>query len=150
MEELQRLYERNSAELVAIYGRRREGKTFLVDEVFGSRITFRHAGLAPDSSDPRGFLKARLDHFYNSLVLQGMDACDKPDFWLDAFFLLERYLQKIDEGSRQVVFLDELPWLDSFRSGFMRAFEAFRNSWVCHRKNLMVIVCRRNFHPWCP
>lgn len=141
VEELQRLYERNSAELVAIYGRRRVGKTFLVDEVFGSRITFRHAGLAPDSSDPKGLLKAQLDHFYNSLVLQGMEACDKPDSWLDAFFLLERYLQKIDEGSRQVVFIDELPWLDSPRSGFMRAFEAFWNSWGCHRKNLMVIVC---------
>jgi hypothetical protein len=54
---------------------------------------------------------------------------------------LEKYLQKIDDGSRQLVFLDELPWLDSPRSGFLTAFEGFWNTWGCHRKNLMVVVC---------
>lgn len=57
------------------------------------------------------------------------------------FFLLEKHLQDIDDGSRQVVFLDELPWLDTPQSGFIRAFEGFWNNWGCHRKNLMVIVC---------
>ena len=140
-EELNRLYERNHAELVAIYGRRRVGKTYLVDEVFSTRMTFRHAGLAPEDSDARGQLRSQLDHFYNSLLLHGMQPCDKPKTWLDAFFLLEKHLQSIDDGSRQVVFLDELPWLDTPRSGFVRAFEAFWNTWGCHRKNLMVIVC---------
>ena len=141
VKELERLYSKNSAELVAIYGRRRVGKTYLVDEVFSSRITFRHAGLAPDNTDSTGLLRAQLDHFYNSLVLQGMEECAKPQSWLEALFLLEKHLQKIDDGSRQVVFFDELPWLDSPRSGFMRAFEGFWNTWGCHRKNLMVIVC---------
>ena len=52
-----------------------------------------------------------------------------------------KHLQRMDNGSRQVVFLDELPWLDTPKSGFMRAFEGFWNNWGCHRKNLMVIVC---------
>jgi hypothetical protein len=52
-----------------------------------------------------------------------MKACEKPKSWLDAFLLLEKHLQEIDNGSRQLVFLDELPWLDSPRSGFLRAFE---------------------------
>ena len=51
IKELNKLYERNRAELVAVYGRRRVGKTYLIDEVFADRITFRHAGLAPDEED---------------------------------------------------------------------------------------------------
>lgn len=141
IKELNKLYDRDQAELVAIYGRRRVGKTYLVDETFAGRITFRHAGLSPADENPKGLLKLQLDHFYNSLELHGMEKSEKPKSWLDAFLLLEKYLQKIDDGSRQVVFLDELPWLDTPKSGFIRAFEAFWNTWGCHRKNLMVIVC---------
>ncbi len=139
--ELNRLYDRDRAELVAVYGRRRVGKTYLIDETFAGRITFRHAGLSPAGVDAKGLLKAQLDHFYNSLLLFGMDQASKPGNWLDAFLLLERFLQKADDGSRQLVFLDELPWLDTPRSGFIQAFEGFWNNWGCHRKNLMVIVC---------
>ena len=141
VDELRRLYERNRAELVAVYGRRRVGKTFLIDEVFSGKFTFRHAGLSPVDIEVNGLLRAQLDHFYNSLILFGMDECKKPDSWLDAFLLLEKHLQKIDDGTRQLVFLDELPWLDTARSGFITAFEGFWNNWGCHRKNLMVGVC---------
>ena len=72
VEELNRLYEGGRAELVAVYGRRRVGKTYLVDETFEGRITFRHAGLSPEDADPKGMLGAQLDHFYNSLILAGM------------------------------------------------------------------------------
>lgn len=70
-----------------------------------------------------------------------MPECKKPENWLDAFVLLEKFLQDRDDGSRQLVFLDELPWLDTPRSGFIRALEAFWNTWACHRKNLMLVVC---------
>lgn len=140
VKQLKKLYEKKSAELVAIYGRRRVGKTYLVDETFSGRITFRHAGLAPNDSDSKHRMRIQLDHFYNSLLLHGMDECKKPETWLDAFFLLEKHLQKTDDGSRQLVFFDELPWMDTPRSLFMTAFEGFWNTWGCHRKNLMVIV----------
>lgn len=139
--ELNRLYERNKAELVAIYGRRRVGKTYLVDETFAGRINFRHAGLSPAGEESKGLLKLQLNHFYNSLRVQGMEATEKPKSWLEAFLLLEKFLQDIDDGNRQLVFLDELPWLDTPKSGFIRAFEGFWNTWGCHRKNLMVVVC---------
>ncbi len=141
IKELNRLYDHNQAELAAIYGRRRVGKTYLVDETFAGRITFRHAGLSPADENARGLLKLQLEHFYNSLVLHGMEETEKPKSWMEAFLLLEKFLQKIDDGARQLVFLDELPWLDTARSGFIRAFEGFWNTWGCHRKNLMVIVC---------
>lgn len=141
IKELNRLYTSDRAELVAIYGRRRVGKTYLVDETFSHRITFRHAGLSPDEQNPNGLLKLQLTHFYNSLIIQGMKETNKPSSWLEAFLLLEKFLESRNDDSRQVVFLDELPWLDTPKSGFVRAFEAFWNTWGCHRKNLMVIVC---------
>ena len=141
IKELNKLYEKNKAELIAVYGRRRVGKTYLIDETFADRLTFRHAALSPAEQESKGLLSAQLEHFYNSLDLYGMEKTDKPKSWLEAFLLLEKFLQKIDDGSRQVVFLDELPWLDTPQSGFMQAFEGFWNNWGCHRKNLMVIVC---------
>lgn len=142
--ELNKLYESNKAQLIAVYGRRRVGKTFLVDETFKGRITFRHAGLSPiESSDVSGGspMKIQLKHFYNSLLMHGMKKSKCPDNWLDAFFMLEMLLQSKDDGKRQLVFLDELPWLDTAKSGFITAFEAFWNTWGCHRDNLIVIVC---------
>ena len=50
-------------------------------------------------------------------------------------------MESIDNGSKQLIFLDELPWMDTPRSGFLSAFEAFWNTWACHRDNIMVIVC---------
>ena len=138
---LNELFDSGNAELVAIYGRRRVGKTFLVDETFGNRITFRHAGLSPASDKGRGALQEQLHSFYTSLIMQGMEECTKPVNWFEAFTLLEKHLQRNDTGKRQLVFIDELPWLDTPRSNFIRAFESFWNNWGCHRKNLMVIVC---------
>ena len=80
--ELNNLYNSNKSELVAIYGRRRIGKTYLVDETFKGHITFRHAGLSPADENKNGMLKAQLEHFYYSLLLQGMKKGKRPDNWL--------------------------------------------------------------------
>ena len=86
--DLNRLYESGRAELVAVYGRYRVGKTYLIDETFSDRITFRHAGLTPNNNEGNGFLKKQLNHFYNYLKLYDSELCYKPDNWLDAFFLI--------------------------------------------------------------
>ncbi len=73
LEELKRLYCSGKSELVAVYGRRRVGKTFLVDEAYKGLITFRHAGLSPvDEKGKANMLADQLQHFYQSLILQGM------------------------------------------------------------------------------
>ncbi|MCI5830955.1 MAG: ATP-binding protein [Spirochaetales bacterium] len=143
IEELNKLYNSGKAELVAIYGRRRIGKTYLVDETFKNKITFRHAGLSPVEADNMkgSILKKQLEHFYFSLQLQGMPKSHRPDSWFEAFFMLEKLLESKDNGERQVIFLDELPWMDTPQSGFITAFEGFWNTWACHRSNLMVVVC---------
>jgi len=142
--ELNDLYDSGNSELVAVYGRRRVGKTYLVDETFKDRITFRHAGLSQAEMDDNLFgrpIRLQLQAFYYSLLQQGMKKSHCPGDWLEAFFMLEMHLQELDDGSRQLVFLDELPWMDTPKSGFITAFESFWNSWGCHRSNLMVIVC---------
>ncbi len=140
--ELRALYDSDRAQMIAVYGRRRVGKTFLIDETLKGKITFRHAGLSPvDDNGHKNMLKDQLKHFHNSLKLHGLKKSKRPESWLDAFFLLEQYLESIDDGRRQVVFLDELPWMDTPRSGFITAFEGFWNTWGCHRDNLMVVVC---------
>lgn len=141
IDKLRKLYSGTKAEFVAIYGRRRVGKTFLVDEALKGKITFRHAGLSPiDQEGKANNVKKQLQHFYQSLLVHGLQKGHCPKNWLEAFFMLEMHLQQTDNGKRQVIFLDELPWLDTPRSGFLTAFESFWNSWACHR-NVMLIVC---------
>ena len=148
IDKLNELYNSNNAELLALYGRRRVGKTFLVDEVFGQRITFRHSGLSPiddrykTDSSRTSRMKDQLKHFYWSLLSQGMKKSRQPQSWLDAFYLLEDHLQQLDDHKNRIlVFFDEIQWLDTPRSGFISGFEAFWNGWACHRPNIMVIVC---------
>ena len=138
---LQEKYAGSEAEFIAIYGRRRVGKTYLVDETFKGKITFRHAGLSPAEWVGKNLMAAQLDHFYQSLLLSGATPDHRPKDWLDAFFLLEMWLQTKKEEERQVVFLDELPWMDTPKSGFLTGLEAFWNGWACHRHNVMLIVC---------
>lgn len=147
--ELNELYNSEKSEFVVVYGRRRVGKTFLIDESMDGKITFRHAGLSPieienlqtDERQKKSILKQQLKHFYISLQRFGMKKSHQPTSWLEAFFMLSQLLESLDNGERQVVFLDELPWLDTPKSGFVMAFEGFWNTWACHRRNLMLIAC---------
>lgn len=138
---LQKKYEGNNAEFIAIYGRRRVGKTYLVDETFHGKITFRHAGLSPAELQGKNLMAAQLDHFYLSLKLYGAAPDHRPKDWLEAFFMLEMWLQSREDEGRQLIFLDELPWMDTPKSGFLTGLEAFWNNWACHRHNIMLVVC---------
>ena len=142
IKQLMNLYKSKSSQFVVVYGRRRVGKTFLIDEALSGKITFRHAGLSPvEKSTGKNQTQQQLKHFYNSLIMHGASKSHCPRNWLEAFLMLEIFLQSNDCGKRQVVFLDELPWMDTAKSGFMTAFEGFWNNWACHRRNLMLIVC---------
>ena len=124
-EELLRRYSRNKAEFIAVYGRRRVGKTTLISETFKGKITFQHAGLSPAEKKKQGTMTAQLQHFYHSLKDYGLKEGEIPDSWLETFYLLEQLLKEKDVGSKQVVFLDEMPWMDTPRSGFITALEGF-------------------------
>ena len=125
--ELTRRYESGRVEFIAVYGRRRVGKTFLVNEVLGDGMAFHHTGLSPYDRKRKVSLKAQLQNFHFSLIRHGLEGIAQPKSWMEAFFLLEQLLERLDNGSRQVVFIDELPWMDTARSGFLTALEAFWN-----------------------
>ena len=78
IKELNRIYNSHKPELLAIYGRRRIGKTYLVDHVFKNKITFRHAGISPSDDGEKNSMNRQLDHFYLSLQIQGMKKNKKP------------------------------------------------------------------------
>lgn len=133
---LNELYNRTRSEFVVLYGRRRIGKTFLVRHIFQDRMTFQHTALASNS------LSQQLVNFHHSIVhtFGTQDQKKRPKNWLEAFQLLKRNLELRPE-EKKLIFLDELPWLDTPRSGFLPAFEHFWNSWASARKDVLLIVC---------
>ena len=121
------------SEFVAVYGRRRIGKTFLIKEYFNNKFSFLFVGT-------RGISKAtQLDNF--ALALQRQFAIDfKPALqnWFDAFHLLEDLLTKKRTKGKRVVFIDETPWMDSPKSDFVPALELFWNGWANMRDDIVL------------
>lgn len=140
--ELMDLYNNKRSELVVLYGRRRIGKTYLINETFKDKFTFKHTALLPnDFKNGNELLSLQLELFYKNLVEYGLKDESKPKDWFDAFILLEKLLEQKEDGDRLVVFIDELPWLDTKKSYFIKAFEYFWNNFGCAHENLMFIIC---------
>ncbi len=131
---LQEAFASPQSEFVAVFGRRRIGKTFLINETFGGRYAFQHAGAENVST------REQLDYFRLSLTRYFGSRCPKLDNWRTAFFELEERLAHAGEG-KKIVFLDEIPWLDTSKSGFLPAFEHFWNGWASLRHDILLIVC---------
>lgn len=134
VKELINAYESKNSAFIAIFGRRRIGKTFLVRETFKGKINFSYSGMSNVST------KKQLQKFYLTLKKYGLKNATAPSNWIDAFDLLERYLESLPDG-KKVVFLDELPWMDAPRSSFLSAFENFWNGWASARNDILLIVC---------
>ena len=140
IKELEDLYNSGRPEFVVVYGRRRVGKTFLVRELFGDRFAFYHTGLSPVEIEPSGLKTQQLQAFHTSLVRYGDKHNVIPDNWLEAFDRLTQLLEKKKE-SRLIVFIDELPWMDTDRSGFITALEHFWNGWAAGNPRIMLVAC---------
>lgn len=133
-QDLLRAYYSEYSEFVAVTGRRRVGKTFLVRETFNYKFAFQHSGLANQNT------RAQLKEFRQSLLRCGMKKCRIPTDWFDAFSLLSELLDGQRKG-KKVIFIDELPWMDAPRSNFVSAIEHFWNSYVSARKDILLIIC---------
>ena len=133
---LQQLYDSPKSEFVSVCGRRRVGKTFLVREFFGNRMVFSATGIAG------GNKREQLRNFHQSLRRQfGSVGASTPKDWLDAFDQLISCLMNVEREGKKVVFLDELPWMDSPHSGFISALENFWNGWATGRHDILLVVC---------
>lgn len=135
LKQLQNAYESNEAQLIVVYGRRRVGKTFLVNHFFNNRFDFKLTGAF------KGDKQVQLDNFHSELKRQSSVDFDMPKDWQEAFWQLRDYIESLSENEKRVVFFDEMPWLDTNKSGFLEAFEYFWNSYGSAKDNLIFIVC---------
>lgn len=131
---LKTIWESDHSEFVAICGRRRVGKTFLIREFFGNQICFQVAGLANSPN------KDQLKWFHQALCRYSGTDLPPPEDWFSAFNQLIDFLESLPAG-RKVIFLDELPWFDTPKSSFIPALEAFWNSWASARSDIALFVC---------
>lgn len=132
---LDRAMAENEAQLIIVYGRRRVGKTFLINEYFHNIYDFKFTGSENQTN------REQLRNFKLELSSAAGTECGSFKNWTEAFFALRSYLEIKDHDKKQVVFFDELPWMDKQNSGFLPAFEWFWNSWGASRQNLVFIVC---------
>ena len=133
--ELDRLMQSSEPEFVAVYGRRRVGKTFLVKEYFDNKFAFYATGVSRGSKDEQ------LSKFHASLLEYGYNGENSvPKDWTEAFNRLKDVVSR-SRQKRKVIFLDELPWMDTQKSGFVQAIDFFWNYWCSSRSDVMLIIC---------
>ena len=125
----------DKSEFIAVYGRRRVGKTFLIRMAAKDDFAFFITGVhdAPMSEQLTNF----------AVALQRYSKAERlsvPKNWILAFFELSKYLETLPEGAK-TIFIDELPWMDTPRSNFIPALEHFWNGWASARKDILLIIC---------
>ncbi|MFM9909197.1 MAG: AAA family ATPase [Chitinophagaceae bacterium] len=134
---LEKALAASGAELIAMYGRRRIGKTFLIRSVYEKYIRFEFTGVhnatMPDQLEGFSFaLKKAINSPVDIAV---------PKTWVAAFHLLENILEPLIKKGKAVIFFDEFPWIHTQKSNFLKAFEHFWNDWASKHANLKVVIC---------
>ena len=135
LETLKSLLNSNKSEFIAVYGRRRVGKTFLIRSAFNQQFAFQVSALA------NATLSQQLTNFHIALqkVYPAIERSPTSD-WFSAFQQLIAYIESVKETPK-VIFFDELPWFDTQASAFIQALEHFWNSWASARNDIILIVC---------
>ena len=133
---LQKALLSHESEMVSVIGRRRIGKTHLIKTFYNDRIVFELTGVkdAP--------LEEQLSNFTYALQVASENTLIVKPFkdWMEAFFTLSRYLEKLPKDRKHVVFLDEVPWFSPRKSDFIRGLSFFWNSWAVNQ-NIIVVIC---------
>jgi hypothetical protein len=134
---LKSLLDKNEAEFVAVYGRRRIGKTYLIRQVYADQIVFECSGLHQKD------MGQQLENFWLTLAEHNKLAkpTPPPKTWLQAFAQLRNYISSLPAGTKKVVFLDEISWFETPRSGFLAALDNFWNQFCTKREDIILVIC---------
>ena len=134
---LENALKSSKAEMVSVIGRRRVGKTFLVKSVFETQLSFDITGIqhATRNEQLRNFMIQIAKYSAGSFPMA------EPKDWLEAFYFLSKFLELNAKADRQkqVIFLDELPWLATHKSGFLKGLSWFWNSWAVNQPIVLVL-----------
>ncbi|MBQ8665674.1 MAG: ATP-binding protein [Lachnospiraceae bacterium] len=127
-------------EFLVVYGRRRVGKTYMVREFFGGRFSFYATGVANKKT------KEQLAVFGDWLMQYGCEDRKSPQNWREAFWRLRDVLERDNvyrepTSGKRIIFLDELPWMDTARSDFKSALDLFWNGYASAKEDIVLIVC---------
>lgn len=136
------LLEEDEPQFVAVFGRRRIGKTYLIRETFNHKFTFQHTGVSNNQIEPGKRKEIQLKKFLESLREYGYKNDEKLADWNAAFNALKEVI-KASKQEKKVIFIDELSWMDTKDSGLISALESFWNGWATARaeKDIVLIVC---------
>jgi len=122
--------------LIAVVGRRRVGKTFMIRNLYSKLFVFDMVGLQNGSTENQ------LQIFIEKLAEYSKSKfpIEMPKDWLAAFNLLTKYLKSIKNKQKKILFFDEFPWISTHKSGFVEAFAHFWNSWASD-SGFTIIIC---------
>ncbi|MDR2145035.1 MAG: AAA family ATPase, partial [Tannerella sp.] len=132
---IKQLVDSNKSHFLVLWGRRRVGKTYLIREYFNNSFSFYISG-AQNSTK-----KEQLENFASALTSYGKMPYAPAKSWLDAFRQLIHLLENSRKRGKKVIFIDELPWFDTARSGFLTGLDFFWNTWASARKDILLITC---------
>ncbi|MDO4962037.1 MAG: ATP-binding protein [Eubacteriales bacterium] len=134
-ERLNACMSEDTAQLVIVYGRRRVGKTFLINQYFNNRFAFKVTGIYGQNR------KVQLQNFITELSLITGIRYKVPRDWMEAFGHLREYVGTLDRNEKQVLFFDEMPWMDTQKSDFLPAFEWFWNGFASALDHIVLVAC---------
>jgi uncharacterized protein len=138
IELLKELYDSHEPEFLAVYGRRRIGKTYLISEFFKDKgVYFEITGIK------KGSMKEQLFQFayaYSRVFNQG-NRIETPKNWGEALTLLHEAVESCSRGKKVILFFDEVPWLATRRSKLLNALEHAWNRYLSRNKQVILIIC---------
>lgn len=125
------------SEFIAVIGRRRVGKTYFIDAAFEKNICFRLTGIQDGSMTEQltNFAIKLAEHMDNPFVPA------PPENWQQAFHQLKAYLSSLNKTNKRVIFIDELPWAVTPRSGFLKMLAHFWNDYLSKEKHFILVIC---------
>ena len=136
IEKIERLLASGRSEFLAVTGRRRVGKTYLVDSLLKKHYCFSMTGIQ------NGSIATQLVNFSVKLAeYDGTNTPQMPENWQLAFLQLKGYLKTLPKEKKQVIFLDELPWVETPKSGFLQLLAHFWNDYLSKEPHFILVIC---------